>query len=214
MLAAGLPLVLAIWRQDEDSAALWAIAIGVLYLSYRLYLAHFADSFRSGQTLEFGRHYVFVGLAAGLLWIGSARHLRASVGALVAQLAGLALLPTVLFMAFGHEALLGLLLGLFAGQLTLPIWTAGEWAWPGVPSLLLPLATVWSLIIPNWAEFMLDQPRWIRGLIVGVAAALALIALALLRGPSPSPPGQACPEPVERAAHRSDGGLARRPAGG
>jgi hypothetical protein len=55
---------------------------------------------------------------------------------------------------------------------------AGEWAWPGAPSILLPLVTVWALIIPNWAEFMLDQPRSTRGLVVGVAAALALIALA------------------------------------
>jgi hypothetical protein len=208
MLAAGLPLAIALWREEageiRGAAPFWAITIGILYLSYRLYLAHFADSFRFGQTVEFGRHYVFVGLAAGLLWIGSARHVRASAGALVAQLAGLALLPTVLFMAFGHEALLGLILGLFVGQLILPAWTAGEWAWPGAPSFFLPLVTVWSLIIPNWAEFMLDQPRWKRGLIVGAAAALALIVLALMRARAPSASDQAA-EPAKGLGRRPDG---------
>jgi hypothetical protein len=186
MLAAGLPLALALWRQNGASAPFWAIALAILFLAYRLYLSQFQDDFRSPQTLEFGRHYVFLGLAAGLLWIGSARYLRASLGGLVAQLAGLALLPAVLFMAFGHEALLGLILGLFVAQLILPMSAlslrngsaAGEWAWPGAPSILLPLVTVWALIIPNWAGFMLDQPRSTRGLVVGVAAALALIALA------------------------------------
>jgi hypothetical protein len=200
MLASGLPLAIALWREEagqiRGAAPFWAIAIGILYLSYRLYLAHFADSFRFGQTIEFGRHYVFVGFAAGLLWIGSARHFRASVGTLAAHFAGLALLPTVLFMVFGYEALLGLILGLFAGQLILPVWAAGEWAWSGVPSFLVPLATVWSLIIPNWAEFMLDQPRWIRGLVVGAAAALVLIVLALMRARAPSPSNQAA-EPAK-----------------
>ena len=47
--------------------------------------------------------------------------------------------------------------------------------------LFFPLVTVWALIIPNWGHFMLDLPRWSRGLIVGVAFALGMLALGLMR---------------------------------
>jgi hypothetical protein len=221
VVAAGLPVAVAL-RRENGGAPLWAIALGILFLAYRLYLANFEESFRGAMTLEFGRHYVFVGLAAGLLWIGatlrsaysaevaeatsatkagseapslrstsSARLTRRSSGGLAAQLAGLALLPAVLFMVFGYEGLLGLVLGLWIAQFVLPAWTPGEWDWPALPSSFLPLATIWALIMPNWAEFMLDQPRWVRGVIVGAAAAAVLLVLGLMRQRAPGPPSQA-----------------------
>ncbi len=189
MLAVGLPIALLLGRRlllpsQASGAPAWAIALGILYVAYRLYLATFEDSFRGGLMLGFGRHYVFVGLAAGLLWMGAARLANRTTSGFLAQGAVLALLPPLLFSVFGYEGLLGLVLGLWITQFSLPIWSSGEWQWRGLPSFYAPLATTWALIVPGWAEFMLDEPRWVRGLIVGGAVALLLIALALIRQPA------------------------------
>ena len=182
-LAAGLALALAFWPRDEGqrigAGPLWLAALGVLFLGYRLFLANFGDDFRGDARLEFARHYVFVGLAIALLWAAAARDQRAGRGATVLQWAALVLLPAVTFVVFGYEVLLGLILGFWISQLLLP--TLSIAAASAVPVVFFPLVTVWALIIPHWGHFMLDLPRWTRGLIVGVAFALAILALGLVR---------------------------------
>lgn len=191
MLAAGLPLAVALWRPGRDGAPFWMVTIGILYLAYRLYLADFGGSLRFGDTLDFGRHYVFLGLIAGLLWIGSARRIQRSTGGVFAMLAALAILPVVLFVGFGYEAPLGLILGLWVGWFILPVLTNHQWDWPGLPGSFVALVAVWSLIIPNWAEFILDQPRWIRGVVVGATAVAVLAVLTLMRERTTGPPAEA-----------------------
>ncbi|MFB3880301.1 MAG: hypothetical protein ACE149_03510 [Armatimonadota bacterium] len=188
MLAAGLPLALVLWRPGSDSAPFWMLGIGALYLAYRLYLADFGDSMRFGGMVEFGRHYVFLGMVAGLLWIGGARRIGRSAGGVLAMLAALAILPVVLFVGFGYEALLGLILGLWVGWFVVPILTDGGWEQAGLSSAFVALVAVWSLIVPNWAEFVLDQPRWVRGLVVGATAMVVLAVLALMRERTAGPP--------------------------
>lgn len=182
MLAAGIPLALALApRADDERRPLdWYLCLGILYLAYRLYLSHFEYWFRAGPVLEFGRHYVLVGLAAGVLWMGGIHSVRRSAGSFVVQVAALALLPAVLFSALGPEALLGLLIGLWVTQLATPLWSEGRAPGLDLPATLPMLIAAWTLVLPRWGEFMLDQLRSTRGLIIGVAGCVALVALALL----------------------------------
>ena len=184
-LAGGLALSLPLWpskgRQQADRAALSLAALGVLFLAYRLFLANWGWDFRTDARLEFGRHYVFVGLAVALVWALVVWEQRPGRLAAFGEWAALAVLPVVVFVVFHHEALLGLALGLWTAQLILPAIAMGSTAPVTVPAVFFPLVTVWAVIIPNWAGFTLDLPRWARGLIVGGACALGLLALGLLR---------------------------------
>jgi hypothetical protein len=184
-LAAGLPLSLALLRRDKaDASALWLAALGVLFLAYRLFLARYAGEVRADLRLEFGRHYVLLGLAAALIWASGAEKARAGLGAALVHLLALVVLPPVLFFVFGYEALLGLALGLWLWQLVLPNISLARWAPSNLPEVFLPLVTIWTLLIPNWAHFMLGQARFVRGLTAGAAVLLAFLILALfsLRG--------------------------------
>jgi len=182
MLAAGIPLALALAPKADDGRRPldWYLCLGIIYLAYRLYVSHFGDWFRAGPALEFGRHYVLVGLAAGVLWMGGIHSVRRSAASLVVHLAALALLPAVLFSALGPEALLGLLIGLWVTQLATPLWSEGRAPGFDLPATVPMLIAVWALVLPRWGEFMLDQPRLTRGLVIGLAAAAILMALALL----------------------------------
>lgn len=81
-LAAGLPLALPLSHARGgprgESAMRWMLGFGLFFLAYRLFLAKFADELRGEQLLEFGRHYVLVGIAAAALWGMALREL--SVG--------------------------------------------------------------------------------------------------------------------------------------
>ncbi|HUT74406.1 MAG TPA: hypothetical protein VM221_06190 [Armatimonadota bacterium] len=232
-LSAGLALALPLWSLGEEreagSAFAWLGTLGVLYMTYRLFLTAFGDQFNAGAALDLGRHYVFVGLAVGLLWPAALRQAqgrpacasegrpeqsrgaavrgaRATLAATALQCAALVVLPVVVFVVFGPKGLVGIILGLWVSQLMLPtVATArsgGEavslpgtdeerrWAPAGVASLFFPLVAVWALIIPRWGDFMLDLPRWSRGLIIGAAVAAAIITLGLAgqRG-RPAAPG-------------------------
>jgi len=193
-LAAGLPLSLALLPEERSrgagSAGLWLGLLGALYLAYRLYLARFGDEFHSEVTLEFGRHYVLLGLAAGLLWAAAARQERPGAAAALAQAAGVVVVPAALFIVFGHQVLLGLILGFWVTQLLLPTSHPRRWSWPGLPVSLLPLVAMWALILPKWAFFVLDQARWVRGLVIGCVVLAALLLLGLLRRvPADAPAG-------------------------
>jgi len=184
-VAAGLPLSISFWARERASgrmeAAFWLAALAALYLAYRVYLTWYARDLRSPDTLEFARHYTLVGLAVGILWTAAGAHERRSTGAALAALAGLVVAPFVLYIVFGYEALVGLILGLLVGQLALPAFPIRQWSPVGIPATFFPLAAVWALIIPRWSSFLLDEPRWIRALVIGVSAALGLVVLALLR---------------------------------
>ncbi len=184
-LAGGLAFSLTLWpakrRQGADQALPGLAALGVLFLAYRLFLATWGWDFRADARLEFGRHYVFVGLAVALVWALVAWEQRPGRLATFGQWAALAVLPVVVFVVFHHEALLGLALGLWTAQLILPAVAMRSPAAATVPAVFFPLVTVWALIIPNWAGVTLDLPRWARALIVGGACALGLLALGLLR---------------------------------
>jgi hypothetical protein len=43
------------------------------------------------------------------------------------------------------------------------------------------LVALWALIIPQWGDFMLDLPRWIRGLTMAAAVAAAIIVIGVAR---------------------------------
>jgi hypothetical protein len=193
-LSAGLALALPLWSLGEEreagSAFLWLGILGVLYMTYRLFLGAFGDQFNAGTALDLGRHYVFVGLAVGLLWPAAVRGARATLAATALQCAALVVLPVVVFVVFGPKGLVGIILGLWVSQLMLPTVEERRWAPAGVASLFFPLVAVWALIIPRWGDFMLDLPRWSRGLIIGAAVAAAIIALGLAgqRG-RPAAPG-------------------------
>lgn len=187
MLAAALPLVLALHAGGDDrtESLPWFLLLGLLYLAFRLFLSSFEEWFRSGPTVEFGRHYGLVGIAAGMLWIGSLHDSQRSRLTLLSQVMSAVVVPAVLFFALGAEALAGLVVGLWLAQLALPLLTSGQWHWRDLPVTLLPLMAVVVVALPPWGEFMLDQPRLVRGLIVGIAAVLTLLVLALAhqRGP-------------------------------
>ncbi len=192
-LAGGLALSLPLgnWGQKRGSvsAVLWLAALGALYLAYRLFLEDFGQEFRGHVRLDFARHYVFVGLVAALVWAAAAWEQRPGRAAAVVQWGALALLPPVLFLVFGYEALLGLVLGLLIGQLLLPAVAARN-AQPGPPLFFFPLIAVWALIVPNWAHFVLELPRWMRGATIAAVAVVAVLALGLPRErarPTPDP---------------------------
>ncbi len=189
-LAAGLPLSLAFWRRSNQGTAwLWFAALGALFLVYRLFLAQFAGEVRGDIRLEFGRHYVLLGLAAALIWMSAAGKGRASFGAVFLQLLALAFAPPILFFVFGYEALLGLVLGLLLWQLVLPNLSPARYLPAGLPASFPVLVTIWALVIPHWANFILGQTRLVRGLTAGGAVVVALLLLALvsLRRPAPTP---------------------------
>lgn len=194
-LAVGLPLSLALAPEERSreagSAALWLALLGALYLAYRLFLARFGDEFHSEATLEFGRHYVLAGLAAGLLWTAVARGGRFGPASGLAQAGAVVVLPTALFIVFGYQVLLGLLLGFWVAQLLLPTSLPLRWSWRGTPVSLFPLVAVWALILPNLAFFMLDQARWVRGAVIGCIVFVAVLLLGLLRrAPADAPAGE------------------------
>lgn len=184
-LAGGLAFSLTLWpakgRQGADQAVLGLATLGLLFLAYRLFLATWGWDFRTDVRLEFGRHYVFVGMAVALVWALAVREQRPGRLAAFGEWAALAVLPVVVFVVFHHEALLGLVLGLWTAQLILPAIAMGSSVTGTVPAVFFPLVTVWALIIPNWAGVALDLPRSARALIVGGACALGLLALGLLR---------------------------------
>jgi hypothetical protein len=180
-MSLGLPLAAWPTRRERASPLLWLAASGVLYLAYRLFIESFASEFRAYIRLDIARHYVLVGLAAGIVWAAAAWLQRSRRWAAAAQWLTLAALPVVLFLVFGHQALLGLVVGLLIAQLFLPALDAREGESPAAPYVFFPLAAVWALIIPNWAHFMLQLPRSTRGIIIGVAAGAAVLLLSLLR---------------------------------
>ncbi len=181
-LAGGLGLCLPLARWDgRRSSVLLLAALGALYLAYRLYLENFGEEFRSHARLDFARHYVLVGIAAALVWTAAAWQQRPGRAAAAAQWAALALLPAVVFVVFGHEALLGLVIGLLIAHLVVPAVAPHTEAPPALPSVFFPLAALWAVIIPNWAHFMLELPRWTRGTIIGAAAVAVVLLLGLLR---------------------------------
>jgi hypothetical protein len=184
-LAAGLALSLPLgnWRGGEwrTSSVLWLAAFGVLYLAYRLFLENFGSEFRAHVRLDVARHYVLIGIAAGMVWTAAAWQQRPGRAGTLVQWGCLVLLPAVLFVVFGYEALLGLLLGMLLGQLMLPALALRGRELPPVPPVFLSLAALWALIIPNWAHFLLQLPRWTRGTVIGVAAVVAILLLGILR---------------------------------
>jgi hypothetical protein len=184
-LAGGIALSVPIasWqpRAARISPLLWLAAAGALYLAYRLFIESFASEFRAHIRLDLARHYVLVGLAAGIVWAAAAALQRPRRWAAAAQWGALVLVPLALFLTFGYQALLGLVIGLLVAQLFLPVLALREGEPPTAPYLFFPLAAVWALIIPNWAHFMLQIPRGTRGAIIGVTAAAAVLLLALLR---------------------------------
>ncbi len=189
-LAAGLPLSLAFWRRSKQGAAwLWLAAFGALFLAYRLFLAKYAGEVRGDIRLEFGRHYVLFGLAAALIWMSAAGKARSGFGSVSLQLLALAFAPPIFFFVFGYEALLGLILGLLLWQLALPNLSSASYLPAGLPASFPALVTIWALVIPRWADFILGQTRLVRGLAAGGAVALALLLLALvsLRRPASIP---------------------------
>jgi hypothetical protein len=198
-LAAGLPLSLAFSRGDKSarqavaarqavsaSSGLWLAALGVLFLAYRLFLARYAGEVRGDIHLEFGRHYVLLGLAAALIWTSAAAKARPDFVSAFLQLLALGIVAPVLFFVFGYEALLGLVLGMWLWQLLLPNLSPARWAPANLPASYLPLVTIWALIIPNWAHFIVGQARWVRGLAAAGAVVLALLLLALVNHRKPA----------------------------
>jgi hypothetical protein len=208
VLAAGLALAAALspaQGQGEKRSApaegtasgapalLWLAAFGVLFMAYRLFLAAFGDQFDASRVLDLGRHYVLVGLAVALVWAAAATGPGAACRACtdppgdgralapLAHGAALVLLPVILFVVFGLKGLVGMILGLWVSQLLLP--TIEERRWPPAAAtwLFLPLVALWALIIPQWGDFMLDLPRWIRGLTMAAAVAAAIIVIGVAR---------------------------------
>ncbi len=149
----------------------------MLYFSYRLFLALYADFIRTDARLEFGRHYVLVGLVVALLWAAAKRELRGGWPAAALHLLALVLLPAVLFAAFGYEALLGLLLGFVVVQLLALLIGRFD-----LDPIFFPLVTVWALILPKWAGFLSDLSRLERAAVIVVA--VLLVAVALWRAPA------------------------------
>jgi hypothetical protein len=186
-LAAGLPLSLAFSRRDKSAGGgLWLAALGVLFLAYRLFLARYAGEVRGDIHLEFGRHYVLLGLAAALIWTSAAAKARPDFVSAFLQLLALGIVAPVLFFVFGYEALLGLVLGMWLWQLLLPNLSPARWAPANLPASYLPLVTIWALIIANWAHFIVGHARWVRGLAAAGAVVLALLLLALVNHRKPA----------------------------
>lgn len=112
--------------------------------------------------------------------MGGVHFIRRSAVSLILQMAALVVLPGVLLASLGPEALLGLLIGLWVAQLAIPLWSHGSAHGGDIPATIPMLIAVWALSLPRWGEFMLDQSRPTRGIVIGIAGVAILAALALL----------------------------------